>query len=122
MNGARDHVPGRCKYIVLQNIVDIMNLDGLPCHIPDRREGVDRHLLSGTPWIHPWRLREKHPCFSRPGQQACDPQWVRNTAPSYDWGVRPVHSGRDVIEPQRFTPQSAIFTFLSDNPGPPATA
>jgi hypothetical protein len=32
-----------------------MNLDGLPSHIPDRRElSGFAYLLSGSPWIRPW--------------------------------------------------------------------
>jgi hypothetical protein len=30
------------------------------------------HTHFGPPWIRPWRLREKHPCFSRPETRMCD--------------------------------------------------
>lgn len=36
----RSHVPGRRKPMSTSNGVDTMNLDGLPGHIPDRRESV----------------------------------------------------------------------------------
>jgi hypothetical protein len=37
------------------------------------------YFPSGTPCIRPWRLRAKHPCFARPGQQANDPLELRRT-------------------------------------------
>ena len=30
---------------------------------------LERDLFFATPWIRPWRLREKHPCFSRREKQ-----------------------------------------------------
>jgi hypothetical protein len=74
----RSHVPGRRKPMSTSNGVDTMNLDGLPGHIPDRRESVHGGCGQNLPVLH---------------------------APSYDWGARPIRGARGVLEPPRFTPR-----------------
>jgi hypothetical protein len=76
----RSHGPGRREGIA-QNGVDTMNLDGLPGHTPDRHEAI---------------------------RGGCGENVLFSTLHRMTREFVLSHSGRDVIEPLRFTPRHMI--------------